>query len=77
MFSLKNIWGVYFVKYFEVKNCIFGKFEVNKCRKPAVLVPSLNIPGGFEGLFAFFDSLHHHSLAGHSPLPIVGSSSSS
>jgi hypothetical protein len=27
----------------------------------------LSISGGLEGLFDFFDSLHHHALARHSP----------
>jgi hypothetical protein len=63
---LKKVLGVYFVKYFKVKNGVFGIFKVNKCEKPAVFVPFSYIPGGIEDLFDFFDSLHHHPRAGHS-----------
>jgi hypothetical protein len=33
----------------------------------AVFVPFSYIPGGFEVLFDFFDSLHHPPWARHSP----------
>jgi hypothetical protein len=36
MYSSKKVLGVYFVKYFYIKNAIFGHFKVNKCRKPAI-----------------------------------------
>jgi hypothetical protein len=56
-----------YILYFKVKNNVFDDFEVNKCGKQAVLALFLYIPGGLEGLFDFFDSLHRHPLAGHSP----------
>jgi hypothetical protein len=52
MYSTDNILGVYFVKYFQVKNGV----KVNKCGKPALFAPFLYIPGSFEGLLYFFDS---------------------
>jgi hypothetical protein len=64
MYSSKNILGVYSVKHFKVKN---GIFKVNKCGKPAVFALFLYIPGIFEVLFDFYDSLHHHPWARHSP----------
>ncbi len=67
MYSSRNVLRVYFVKYFQVNKGVFGIFKVNKCRKPAIFVSFLYIPGGFEGLFDFFDSLHYHPQAGHSP----------
>jgi hypothetical protein len=68
--------GVYFVKYFSVKNGVFIVFKVNKCGKPAVFALFSYIPGGIEVLFYFFDSLQHHPWAGHPPpLPMVGTPS--
>jgi hypothetical protein len=49
------------------KKLRFWWFLVNKCGKAAVLVPFLYIPGVLEGFFDFFDSVHHHPLAGDSP----------
>jgi hypothetical protein len=40
---------------------------LEKCEKRAVLAQFSYIPGGLEGLFDFFDSVHHHPLARHSP----------
>ncbi len=37
------------------------------CTKPPVFSPFSSISGGFEGLLAFCDSLHHHPWTGHSP----------
>jgi hypothetical protein len=55
---LKNVSGVYFVKY----------FYVNKCGKQAILALFSYIPGGWKGLFDFFDSLPYHPPpTGHSP----------
>jgi hypothetical protein len=67
MYSSKNVSGVYFVKYLSVKNGIFGILKINKCRNLAVFALVLYLPGGLEGLFDFYDSLHHHCQAGHSP----------
>jgi hypothetical protein len=67
MYSSKNILGVYFVKYFKVKNGVFGVFKVNKCGKLAVCMPFSYISGGFGVLFDFFDSLHHHPRPGTPP----------
>jgi hypothetical protein len=68
IYSSKNVLGVYLNNYFKVKKTsIFGIFLVNRCRKPAVFALFLYIPGGLEGLFDFYDSLHHHPQAGHSP----------
>jgi hypothetical protein len=76
MYSSKNILGVYFVKYFQVKNSVFGVFKVNKCGKPAIFAPFSYILGGLEGLFDFYDPLHHHPRVG-TPPPTFGAPSSS
>ncbi len=56
--------GVNFVKYFKVKNGVFCIFKVNECRIPAVFPQFRYMTGGMEGLFDFFDSLHHHPQDG-------------
>jgi hypothetical protein len=58
MYSTKNALRVYFVKYFKVKTGVFSVLKVKECGKLAVFAPF--IPSGFEVLFDFSDSLHHH-----------------
>ncbi len=47
------------------------------CAKPPVFLAFLYILGGFEGLFDFYDTLHHHPWTGRPFPPIVGTPSSS
>ncbi len=37
------------------------------CPKPPLFLQFLYIMGGFEGLFDFYDPLHHHPRTRHSP----------
>jgi hypothetical protein len=67
MYSSKNVSWVYHVKYFWAKNGIFGDLFAKTCAKPSIFLPFLYISGGLEGLFDFYDLLHHHPWTGHSP----------
>jgi hypothetical protein len=51
LFSSKNVLGVLLSK-----NGIFSDFLGKKCGKLATLALFSYIPGGFEGIFDFFDS---------------------
>ncbi len=59
--------GVYLIKYFRVKNGIFGNFLAKKVRETARFRPAFVYFNQRRGLFVSFDSLHHHPLPGHSP----------
>ncbi len=65
MYSSKNVLWVYLVKYFWVKNGIFGDMFAKTCAK-LLFLPFSYILGGLEVLFDFYDLLHHHSQTGHS-----------
>jgi hypothetical protein len=71
MYSSKNVSGVYFVKYYQVKNDVFGDFLGKKCGKLAVLAPFSYITGSLEGLFDFFGSPPPPPQGRALPLPIV------
>jgi hypothetical protein len=45
----------------------FWQFISQNMRKTARFLPFLYILGGLEGLFDFYDPLHHHPWTGHSP----------
>ncbi len=62
MHSSKNISGVNFVKYFQVK-----KQHFSAVRETGRFGAISYISGDLEGLFDFFDFPHHHPRAGHSP----------
>jgi hypothetical protein len=62
---LKKVLGIYLIKYFWAKNSVLAIFFKPKnawnCRFRAVFVYF----GQQGGLFASFNSLHHHPLAGY------------
>jgi hypothetical protein len=51
----------------HLKNGVFDDLETKTCAKPPVFSPFSSISGGLEGLFDFYDPLHHHPQTGHSP----------
>ncbi len=64
---VKNVSGVYFVRYFKVKNRVLGDFKsISEGNRPFSAL-FLYILEGLEGLFDFFDSLHYRPLARNSP----------
>jgi hypothetical protein len=63
----KKSWEYILLSTFKEKNGVFCIFKVNKWAKLSVFAPFSKVPGGLEGLFDFYDSLHHHPQAGHSP----------
>jgi hypothetical protein len=67
MYSAKNISWVYLVKYFWAKNGVFGDLLAKMYAKAPVFLPFSYISGDLEGLFDFYDLLHHHPRAGYSP----------
>jgi hypothetical protein len=66
MYSSKNILEVYLIKYFRVKNGVFGDFKSISAANRPFLAPFLDISGGM-GNYLPPNSLHHHPLPGHSP----------
>jgi hypothetical protein len=62
---LKNVLGVYLIKYFEQKMAFSAIFEPKRAGNRPFLVPFLCISAGRGGLFASFNSLHHHPLPRH------------
>jgi hypothetical protein len=52
---------------YEQKTAFFGNLLAKTCAKPPILSPFLPISGGLEGLFNFYDPLHHHPWTGRSP----------
>jgi hypothetical protein len=76
MYSSENVGRtVYLVKYFWVKNGVFGDLKAKKCRKPPVFFAGIVNFRLRVGIFDSFDSLHHHPLSGHSPPLIVSAPS--
>jgi hypothetical protein len=68
MYSSKNVLGVYFLKVLLSKKTPFlGVFLSQEVEQTRGLCAVLYIPGGLEGLFDFYDPLHHHPWARHSP----------
>jgi hypothetical protein len=67
MYFSKNVSWVYLVKYFWVKNGVFGDLKAKMCAKLPVFPPFSYILGGLEGLFDFYDPLHHHPWTGRYP----------
>jgi hypothetical protein len=49
------------------KNGVFGNLKAKTCAKPSTFSLFLHISGGLEGLFDFYDPLHHHAWIGRSP----------
>jgi hypothetical protein len=62
IFFIKRL-GRYFVQYIKVKKVLLAISKLIS----AANRPFSYIPAGLEGLYDFFDSLHHHPLAGQSP----------
>jgi hypothetical protein len=63
---LKNVLGVYLVKYFKVKlaiSVIFKSTSMGNCLFFHCFVHS----GQLGGIFDSFDYLHHHPLPVHAP----------
>jgi hypothetical protein len=50
---LKKVSGIYLVKYFWLKNGVFGDLYAKKSVKPSVFSPFTFILGGLEGFFDF------------------------
>ncbi len=67
MYSSKNVSWVYLDKYFWAENGIFGNLFAKTYAKPPNSSPFSYISGGLEGLFDFYDLLHHHPRTRHSP----------
>jgi hypothetical protein len=67
MYSSKNVLGVYFLKVLLSKKRRFWRFLSQEVEQTGGLCAVLYILGGLEGLFDFYDPLHHHPWARHSP----------
>jgi hypothetical protein len=51
----------------HLKNGVYNDLETKNARNRLFFLPFSSISGGFEGLFDFYDPLHHHPRTGHSP----------
>ncbi len=65
-------WEYILLSIFKLKTAFLAFKKLLNAWNQAVFAQFLYIPGSYEVLFDFFDSLHHHPPAGHSPPNTVG-----